>query len=219
MHVFEPGRDRWKLGFKEAVVENFQFLRKYGYRLVRTEATFVRYEIPWYSLRRRFYVNVYHGRGGYDLGVEVGPCADDRDQATLLGILNWANAPEVKNWHVGDTLWPAESREAVQTLVPKVAELVRKYADPFLRGDREAFRTLKKMNTEAYAVWEEEMRRNAPKRHQATMAWEAKDFERVAAIYETFEHELRQEENERLAEARRELARRSTAGSKSSEPT
>ncbi len=204
MFVFEPGPDRWKLGFKEAVLENFTFLRRYGYRRVRADVTFVRYETPWYKFRRRFYVNVYHARGGYDLGVEIGPVDNDQEQATLLGILIWSNAPEVKNWRIGGTLWRAETRDAVQTLVPKLAELVRRFADPFLRGDPEAIKSLRKMNKEAYAVW----RSNAPKRHQATLAWEAKDFEGVAAIYETFENELYAEEKERLAEARKELARR-----------
>ncbi len=213
MYVFEPGPDRWKLGFREAVLENFKFLREYGYRLVRADVTFVRYEMPWYSFRRRFYVNVYHARGGYDLGVEIGPIHNDREQATLLGILNWAHAPEVRGWRVGDTLWCAETREAVQTLVPKLAELVRRYAGPFLRGDPEAFKSLKKMNREAYTVWEEEMHRNAPKRHQATLAWEAKDFERVAAIYESFLKDQNDVEKERLAEAKRELAAQPTTRS------
>jgi hypothetical protein len=206
MHVFEAGPDRWKLGFKEAVLENFKFLRQYGYRLARADVTFVRYERPWYSFRRRFYVNVYHARGGYDLGVEIGPRDNDREQVNLLGILSWAKAPEVKNWHVGDTLWLAATREAVQTLVPKIAQLVHGYAEPFLQGDPEAFKSLKKMSREAYAVWEEQHHRNAPKRYQATLAWKAKDFERVAAIYASFENELNPEEKERLAEARRELA-------------
>jgi len=210
MHTFTPGPDRWKLGFKDAVLENFKFLRRYGYRLVRADVTFVRYEMPWYSFKRRFYVNVYHARGGYDLGVEVGPRDDDCEQATLISMLRCANAPEVEAWRVGDTLLRGETREAVQTLVPKMAELVRRYADPFLLGDPEAFRTLKKMNREAYAVWEEEMHRNAPKRYQATLAWEAKDFDRVVSIYESFLKDISDTEKERLAEAKRELAARAT---------
>ena len=205
MCVFEPGPDRWKLGFKEAVVENFKFLRRYGYRLARADVTFVRYEMPWYSFRRRFYVNVYHARGGYDLGVEIGPRDDDREQANLIGMLRWANAPEVEAWRVGDTLLCADTRAGVQTLVPRMQELVRKYADPFLRGDPEAFRTLKKMNREAYAVWEEQHHRNAPKRYQATLAWKAKDFERVVAIYESFLNDLNDLEKEALAEAKGSL--------------
>ena len=219
MAVFEPHPDRWKLGFKKAVLDNFKFLREYGYHRARAEVTFVRYEMPWYSFRRRFYVNVYHGRGAYDLGVEIGPRDDEREEVTLLGILNWAKAPEVKNWRIGDTLWVAGSREAVQTLVPKVAELVRTYAGPFLRGDAEAFRTLKKIVSEVYAVWEEKIQRYSPRRHQAILAWKAKDFERVAAIYESFENDLLPEEKDRLAEARKVLATRPNTGPQRGEPT
>jgi len=39
---FEPGPNRWKLGFKDAVLKSFQFLRRYGYRRVRADVTFMR---------------------------------------------------------------------------------------------------------------------------------------------------------------------------------
>jgi hypothetical protein len=213
MHVFTPGPDRWKLGFREAVAESFKFLRGYGYRLVRADVTFVRYEMPWHSFKRRFYVNVYHARGGYDLGVEIGPRDNDREEVNLIGMLLWAGAPEVQGWRVGDTLLRAETREAVQTLVPKMAELVRRYAGPFLRGDPDAFRTLREINRKAYAVWEEQHRRNAEKRHQATVAWQAKDFERVVDLYESVLEDLNELERAALAEARRELATRAATQS------
>lgn len=208
MYVFEPGPDRWKLGFREAVLENFKFLRKYGFRLVRADVTFVRYETPWYSFKRRLYVNVYHSRGGYELGFETGPCDNDREMVNLPWILKWAGYPEADKYSGEKAVLCTHTREGVQVLVPRMAELARKYAEPFLRRDRQAYASLNRLIDEANAAWEEEMRRNAPKRHQATLAWEARDFGRVASIYGSFETELMPEERERLAEARRELAAR-----------
>jgi hypothetical protein len=208
---FEPGPNRWKLGFKDAVLESFKFLRKYGYRRVRADVTFVRYETPWYSFKRRFYVNVYHARGSYEMGVEVGPKDSDPEMVNLPWILRWAGAPEAGACFGNDrgrTMLFAETREAVQTLVPRMAELVRKYAAPFLRRDPEAFKAVNAMTKQASEIWVEQTNRLAPKRHEATLAWEAQDFERVAAIYGTFEDELMAEEKEQLAEARKQLAGR-----------
>lgn len=206
---FEAGPNRCKLGFKDAVLRSFQFLRKYGYHRVRADVTFVRYETPWYSLKRRFYVNVYHARGSYEMGVEVGPKDSDPEMVNLPWILRWAGAPEADGCFGDDggkTMLFAETREAVQTLVPKMAELVQKYAEPFLRRDPEAFKAIKAMTKQASEIRVEQIKRLAPKRHEATLAWEAKDFERVAAIYGSFEDELMAEEKERLAEASKQLA-------------
>lgn len=64
MGRFEPGPGRERLGFEAAVVENFAFLKEAGFECVRRECTFVRYE------SKRVFVNVYHGRGSFELGVE-----------------------------------------------------------------------------------------------------------------------------------------------------
>jgi hypothetical protein len=66
LHKFEPGKDRWKLGFKEAVLKNFAFLVSNGFKAVRQDVTFVRYE------SQVAFVNIYHGRGSFEVGVEIG---------------------------------------------------------------------------------------------------------------------------------------------------
>ena len=213
---FEPGPNRWKLGFKDAVLKSFQFLRKYGYRRVRADVTFVRYETPWYSFKRRFYVNVYHARGSYEMGVEVGPKDSDPEMVNLPWILRWAGAPEADACFGDDggkTMLSAETREAVQTLVPRMAELVQKYAGPFLRGDFEAFKSANAMIQRASDNHMEQIKRLAPMRGEANVAWEAKDFERVVAIYGSFEDELMAEEKERLAEASKQVAGRAATHS------
>jgi hypothetical protein len=211
MFHFEAGPNRWKLGFKDAVVKSFKFLRKYGFRRVRAEATLVRYETPWYSFKRRFYMNVYHSRGSYEMGVELGPKNSDRDMVNLPWILRWAGAPEADACF-GDegerTMFFAETRDAVQSLVPRMAALFQKYADPFLRRDPEAFKAVKAMVKRADEVYMERLNRLAPKRAQASAAWEIEEFERVVAIYESFEDELMAGERERLADAKKRLAAR-----------
>src|ERR671917_546664 len=62
-----PDSGREKLDFAEEVQSAFTFLvTDYGFRLVRTEPTFVRYESPDVC------VNIYHGRASFEIGVEIG---------------------------------------------------------------------------------------------------------------------------------------------------
>ena len=217
MICFEPGPDRWKLGFKEAVLENFKFLRKYGFRLVRADVTFVRYETSWYSFKRKFYVNVYHARGGYVMGVEIGPKNNDREMVNLPWILKWAGAPEFDAYFgpkATKAAFLAETKDAVQAIAPKMADLVQRYAGPLLRRDAEALGSVAAMRKRAGDAWIEKVNRSAPRRHEAALAWEAQDFGRVIDIFETLEDDLTEGERAKLAEAKRRLEARATAAAK-----
>ena len=66
MPVFDVGAEREGLGFADAVRRHFGFLASRGYRPVLVLSTLVRYERP------PLFVNVFHGRVSYELGLEVG---------------------------------------------------------------------------------------------------------------------------------------------------
>lgn len=48
------------------MLSSFDFLRAYGLKPVEEDVTFVRYESD------AMFVNVYHGRGSFEIGVEIG---------------------------------------------------------------------------------------------------------------------------------------------------
>ena len=75
----EPGKDREQLGFKDAVLSNFEFLHTYGLKPVKQEVTFVRYESD------AVFTNVYHGGASFEIGVEIGRL--DRPEKYGLGYL------------------------------------------------------------------------------------------------------------------------------------
>jgi hypothetical protein len=71
MPSFTPGSDREKLGFAGAVASSFAFLvADHGFRVVSEVSTLVRFESETVA------VQVFHGRGSYELGVELHLAAD-----------------------------------------------------------------------------------------------------------------------------------------------
>ena len=87
----DPGKNRWQLGFKDAVLLSFGFLRTYGLKPVEEDVTLVRYESD------AVFVNVYYGRGSFEIGVEIGRL-DRPEKYGLDYIVSWA----------GKQAWEAE---------------------------------------------------------------------------------------------------------------
>jgi hypothetical protein len=75
------GPARAQLGFATVASEEFSILLELGFRLVELSDTLARYETE------RRLVRVFHGRGCYELGVEVGRWIEidgvSREQASL----------------------------------------------------------------------------------------------------------------------------------------
>jgi len=136
MLAWVSGSHRSSLGFVAAARADFCFIEnEFGFRIARIEEpTFVRYESPLGD------VNVYHTRGGYRVGVEIGRFVPVEgkiieDGITLLeavgGIGDEADTTTLAN--------PAETSEAVGAAVGAAARLVRRFATGLLRGDDDAF--------------------------------------------------------------------------------
>src|SRR5438128_6558460 len=107
MLKMEPGPERAKLGFQEAVLSSFTFLSEFGLRSVEQKVTFLRYE------SRHVFVNVYHGRASYELGVEVGRLKEPERKLHIFTIVHWAGAAKAEGFgqHV---MFQVGTREGVQ---------------------------------------------------------------------------------------------------------
>src|SRR5437867_2829688 len=133
MTGWEIGPEREALGFVPAAEDAFRFLiRDYAYRIVKTETTLLRYESD------RLFVNVYRGRGSYELGFELGQHRERPHQPevfyTLTDILDAAEVLTAS----GYTLLQASTPERVERLVHELARVVQQHAGPVLRGDYRA---------------------------------------------------------------------------------
>jgi len=198
MFTNEPGKDRWQLGFKDAVLSDFKFLATYGLKPVQEDVTLVRYESD------AVFVNVYHGRGSFEIGVEIGRL--DRPEKYGLGyIVSWAGkqAWEAEGFGRG-TMFQVSTREGVQNIVPKVAALVRKYGDPFLSGRPAFYNELQKANEQSSVAYEREQMLTRI-RKEADAAWTAKEFSRVAELLEPVRGDLTEVEDKRLSYAEKQV--------------
>lgn len=88
--------------------------------------------------------------------------------------------------------------------MPKVAELLKKYGDPFLRGDASFYAQLEERNRRASAEYGKRQLLEGV-RKDAGAAWSEKDFDRVVKLCQRIRDELTEIETKRLAyaEARR----------------
>lgn len=193
----EPGKDREQLGFKDAVLSSFGFLHTYRLKPVKEDVTFVRYESD------AVFINVYHGRGSFEVGVEIGRL-DRPEKYGLDYIVSWAGkqAWEAEGFGRG-TMFQVSTREGVQNIVPKVAELVKRYGDPFLSGRPAFYDELHKANERASVAYEREQMLSRI-RKEADAAWRAKNFARVAELLQPVRSDLTEVEGKRLAYAEKQ---------------
>ena len=188
---------RRRLGFTEQVLSSFGFLiKEYGFRVAKSDPTFVRYESSI------VFVNIYHGRTSYELGFEVGRLDDGSGQEeqpySLSMIMQHMRKQEQKSFQ-------ASTRDRVKELVPKLADLVRTYANSFLKGDVATFRELMTTRLDMADKLHDELRVRAV-RQKAVNAWRARDFLQVAELYDSIFEHLTQAEVKKLNYAKGHLS-------------
>lgn len=197
MLTTNPGPERGRLRFKDAVLSAFDFLCSYGLKPVEEEVTFVRYE------SEVVFVNVYHGRASFEIGVEIGRL-DRPEKYGLDYIVSWAGKRAWETEGFGQsTMFQVSSPEGVKKFVPRVAELVKKYGDLFLRGEGSFYDQLEKANDQASIEFQKQQRLKAV-RKEAAAAWSEKNYARVMALYRSIMDDLTEVEVKRLAYAEKQ---------------
>jgi hypothetical protein len=196
MFTTDPGPDRSQLGFAEAVKSSFAFVKKYGLTPVQEEVTLVRYQ------SEKVILNVYHGRGSYELGTEFERVGFP-EKFSLYDMLKWAkSAGKIEEIPTGG--YQASSREGVQVLTAQMAELVKQYAEPLLQGDMEAYQILREQQSSDAAEYTREVHLRAV-RKQAESAWQGKDYETLLSLYSDMQGDLTPAEFMRFQYAEKQL--------------
>jgi len=191
---FTPHSGRARLEFTQAVRSAFQFLeRDYGMTCVRVEEpTFVRYE------SETGFVNVYHGRNDYHVGVEIGRwIMQNGEQAEesvpLYTILGSIARDFARSMHP-----QAESREDVQQKVAEAAELVRRFGAAALRGETIAFQRALLFGDQENSRLEHDAKYIWQIRKSAQQAWKQSDYREVARLLDALGEKRTEEESDRL---------------------
>jgi len=197
MLQIDPSPERAKLGFTNSVLTNFRFLAEMGFSPVQEEVTLVRYESA------SVFVNVFHGRASFELGVEIGVLCEPTEKVTLYDVVAWADALKREGFgqHV---MFQVSSREGVQQFVPKLADLVRRYAEPFLRGNTTAYTEVLEARSRAARDYERQVQLDDLRRRVET-AWNSKDFAGVVELYGSVGPDMTSVEAKRLAYAEKQV--------------
>lgn len=184
MQQTPPEFERSRLGFAASAEEEFAFLIELGLRLVGLDHTLARYESD-----RRF-VQVFHGRGSYELGVGIGRWIDvDGVTREQVFPLRDVVALRCDPAEVGYGETSATTAEATRKFLRDLAGWTREFAGSLLTDGDEIFRDLSERNARR-ADAEEEGMRASRLRARAEEAWRRRDFGSLANAYGEIDRDL-----------------------------
>ena len=185
--------DRVGLRFQETVSEQFKFLEnEYLFRITESNETFVRYET------QDVFVNVFHGRISYEVGLEIGSLKMGMKTGYGLGSLVGIYDPEDG---VEYRQYVAKDIKGVEKKVRNLARLLRKHGAKALIGDPDVFDLLEK---DVQRYWSE---MNAMQvRPQAEKAFREKNYAAVIKLYSSMDNILTKAERAKLNFARKKTA-------------
>jgi hypothetical protein len=154
-------------------------------QLVDAQSTFVRYESG------RVFVNVFHGRGSYELGVEVGRwIVVDDDRVEEKFPLGDVIALDHDVLAVGYRPLATTEKEPLVRFVAQLAEWTHRFARRALEGDAATFDALRAQGARLSQAMQEGWRANRL-RAAADDAWHNRDWGRVVDAYGEMVSDLR----------------------------
>jgi hypothetical protein len=157
--------DRSVLRFAEKVKDRFSFLETLGFRHVRSEPTFVRFESP------RANVNVYHGRRSFEIGLEIESATDAYSFSEILRLVDREQGEQYRNYGTHTAQGVAEG-------VAKLAELFQRCIAAGILNDKQLFARLKVQRGELARNYALETQMEQARR-KSEAAWRAKDYAAV----------------------------------------
>jgi hypothetical protein len=190
---------RIQLGFTPEVLSTFHFLTQvYCFKPVKTDLTFVRYESDL------IFVNIYHGRRSYELGVEIGKLEKDSSVPeigyTIGEIMDFVG---VRN-DLKFTFFQSSNKDQIKVLLKKLAAYVRDYASEILNGNLGILMRVQMLQQEKSDAYIKEMNLRHI-REKADIAWRQKDYIKFVELYNPVEEDLTSVEVKKLEYARKKL--------------
>jgi len=195
----EPGQERYKLGFREEVLSQFNYLiTEYGFQCVKTEVTLVRYE------SQKVFINIYHGRASYELNVEIGLLINSfilgEQNYTLTELVELEGAPN----GTYQAYFQVSSQAGVKKFVPIIAKYVKEHAHNILIGDKSTFERLAQIRTQMSDKYLVKMTLDRV-RPRAEEAWKDKRYREFVELYEPIKNDISPTESKKLVYAKKHV--------------
>ena len=160
--------ERSVLRFAEEVRSRFAFLESLGFRCVRSEATFVRYESPMIG------VNMYHGRQSYEIGLEIESATSPVGSYSMSEILHLADQTKADGYRKYTTRTVAGVADGVSRL----ANLFHLCIANGILNDKQLLSRLRLQKKKLAVGYSHEVEwRQARRKSEA--AWREKDYAKV----------------------------------------
>lgn len=191
-------KDREEMNFSIETQKYFNFLvEDYNFKCVHKDLTKVQYENDWVE------VNIYHGRSTYELGVEIGLLErEEREcESYLISEIMRLTAPQEEK----DFMRPiAKDAVTVKKGVQRMSELLKKYGDTVLRGNRESFIELseQRMKMVEDSIDEDNLNRTRP---QANLAFQQKDYKKAVYLFKSISEHLTPAELKKYIYAKKQI--------------
>ena len=187
--------ERRSLGFSKEARELFSFLEvQWEFKCVRQENTFVRYESA------DVYVNVYHGRSSFEIGVEIGNKSSEHsfNLEALVALFDKELSREY--WAAG-----GRTAEAVRRALKKQAEGLSRYGGSALSGHQSIFDRLEQLRTDRSAAMVLDSK-EYQLRPKAEAAFRRGDYKEAVKLYSSIETALSPIERKKLQLAKNKAA-------------
>jgi hypothetical protein len=193
-----PTIDRQSLQFAEEVEKKFSFLSAHGLKCVQSEPTLVRFE------SRSAYVNVYHGRQSFEVGLEIGlltpsPEETSYSMSEIIRLVEPSKADEYRDY-------AAHNAEAVVEGVQRLSALLRRYVSAGILDDARLFERLGK-GREAWSHNYAKEVNLTQARRKLESAWHAKDYAKVVELLNPLRDALTPTELQKLDYAEKHAKR------------
>jgi hypothetical protein len=188
--------DRRSLGFAKEVRAFFSFLEvQWGFKCVRQEKTFVRYESA------DVYVNVYHGRSSFEIGVEIGNKSSEHSFSLEALVALFDKKLSREYWATG-----GRTAEAVRRALKKLSEGLSHYGDSALSGHQSIFDRLEQLRIDRSAAMALDSKAYQI-RPKAEAAFRRGDYKEAVKLFSLIEAALSSIEKKKL-----ELAKNKASG-------
>jgi hypothetical protein len=182
-------------GFQKMVIELFSWLEDYGFSLIEEKSTIVKYE------GRFGYVNVYHGRSSYEVGIEIGPPGEEQksnySMSELIRLREYEKAKNYRN--------PiATSEQTMRTAIFAQAEKLMMYGQRVFKGESKVWQELKQQRQN----WSKEYAMDIMQsqvRQEVENYFHKKDYKRVIELLSRIEGRLTSVELKKLEYAKKKI--------------